>query len=155
MKLTMMECLKGMAHEMCWGIRDAVQRINNFNRYAFYGLKAVTRKPRLFVEKLCQQSFAHIDEQLSKKGTPRELRKAAGFVLMLPAIAVRVALVGIVIALWVWHAPQVAVRVWTSVAAADQYPNKKGTPKKSRPWQRLDDFDDVRARIRELSYPKH
>jgi len=154
MELTVMECLKGMASEMCWGIRDAKQRFVNFTCYAYYGLKAATRKPRSFVDGLCRQSFHHIDKQLSKKGAPFELRKIAGLALAVPTVVVRTVLIGGVIALWVWNAPQVAVRVWTSMEAADQYPDKKRTPKKSRPWQRLDDFDDVRARIRELSYPK-
>lgn len=151
MELTVMECLEGMASEMCWGIRDVIQRFTNFTRYAYYGLMAATRKPRLFVDKLCRQSFDHIDEQLSKQGAPCALRKVAGFALALPTIVVRAVLVGGVIALWLWNAPQVAVRVWASVEAADQYPNKKRTPKESRRLKRLDDFDDVRVRVSELT----
>jgi len=108
MELTVMECLKGMASEMCWGIRDAKQRFVNFTCYAYYGLKAATRKPRSFVDGLCRQSFHHIDVQLSKKGAPPVLRKVAGLALAVPTVVVRTVLIGGVIALWVWNAPQVA-----------------------------------------------
>lgn len=62
--------------------------------------------------------------------------------------------IGVVAGFWVYQLPSAVVLVWSSVPRMDSPPNKKRTPKKSRPWQRLDDFRDVRARIRELSYPK-
>ncbi len=151
MEPTMTECLKGMASEMCWGIYDVSQRFFNFNRYAYLGLKAAVRETRSFVEGWCRRSYEHIDKHLSKRGTPWEIRKVVSVLLAVPTIVIRVAFVGVVVALWTWNAPQIAVRVTRSVVAANQYPSKKRTPKKSRPWERLDDFDDVRVRVSELT----
>lgn len=84
------------------------------------------------------------------EGMPSAMRWVAATVLIGPVYVVRVALIGIVAVLWVYHAPRVAVFTWNTIAAAES-PNKKRTPKKSRPWQRLDDFDDVRVRVSELT----
>lgn len=62
--------------------------------------------------------------------------------------------IGVVAGFWVYQLPSAVALVWSSIPHMDSPPNTKRTPKKSRPWQRLDDFRDVRARIRELSYPK-
>lgn len=84
------------------------------------------------------------------EGVPTAVRWVAAAVLVGPVYAVRFALIGIVAGLWIYHAPRVAVFVWSTVASVDS-PNTKRTPKRSRPAQRLDDFDDVRVRISELT----
>lgn len=84
------------------------------------------------------------------QGMPSAARWVAAAVLVGPVYAVRFALIGIVTGLWIYHAPRVAVFTWNTVASVE-LPNKKRTPKKSRPRQRLDDFDDVRVRVSELT----
>jgi len=84
------------------------------------------------------------------QGLPSAVRWVAAAVLVGPVYAVRLALIGLVAGLWVYHAPRVAVFTWNTIARVES-PNKKRTPKKSRPWQRLDNFDDVRVRVSELT----
>jgi len=82
------------------------------------------------------------------EGKSSAVRLVAAVVLVWPLYLVRFTLIGVVAGLWVWHAPQVAIRVWSTVVRLEST-NERRTPKKSRPWQRLDNFADVRARIRE------
>ena len=154
MKMTLTKCLKGMANEMRWGVSDAVGHSVEFTRYLLYAIEAVADDVSEFLGWLYKRGYSQVDAQLSKRGTPVELRSVLGLVIGLPALVVRIAIIGIVAVLWVVHAPRVVFHAWDAVAKVEQYPNKERTPKKSRPWQRLDDFDDVRTRIRELSYPK-
>jgi len=89
------------------------------------------------------------------QGKPSAVRWVAAVVLVWPIYAVRYALIGVLICLWLYHAPRVAMLTWSTVTNVEHYPNKKRTPKKSQPWQKLDDFDDVRVRVSELTqYPK-
>ena len=155
MNVTLKECLEGMAAEMRWGISDAVDHSVKFTRYLLYAVEAVAGEVSRFFGWLCKRGYSQVDVQLSKRGTPVELRSALGFVIGLPALVVRIALIGVVALLWVIHAPRVVFHTWDTIVKVEQYPNKKRTPKKSRPWQRLDDFDDVRVRVSELTqYPK-
>ena len=155
MKVTLKECLEGMAAEMRWGVSDAVDHSVRFTRYLLYALEAIAGSCGEFFGWLYKRGYSQVDAQLTKRGTPVELRSALGVIIGLPALVVRVILIVIVAGLWLFHAPQVAFHAWNTLVKVEQYPNKKGTPKKSRPWQRLDDFDDVRVRVSELTqYPK-
>lgn len=80
-------------------------------------------------------------------------RFACNMVVVWPVLLVRYCLIAAVVVLWLTHGPR-SFHSLLSSAERIETPNTKRTPKKSRPWQRLDDFRDVRARIRELSYPK-
>jgi len=151
MKITMKECLMEMANEMRWGISDAFVHSVNFLRLVLYAIAIAGRTIGRVAGKLYLHGFAQIDAQLSRKGTPSDLISVVGIVFAVPALAVRLAVVGIVAVLWAIHAPQVVVHAWTTFAKVEQFPNKNRTPKKSRPWQRLDDFDDVRVRVSELA----
>ena len=91
----------------------------------------------------------HLEEVLSA------MRWVIKAVLLLLAFIVSYVPIGVLAACWVYNAPNAFTLVWKSIERMETTPNKKRTPKKSRPWERLDDFDDVRARIRELSYPEH
>jgi hypothetical protein len=84
------------------------------------------------------------------QGMPSAVRWVAAAVLVGPVYLIRFALFGLVAGLWAYHAPRVAVFTWNTIAGVES-PNKKRTPKKSRPWERLDDFDDVRVRVSELT----
>lgn len=84
------------------------------------------------------------------EGIPSAMRWVAVTVLVGPVYAVRVALIGILAALWIYHAPRVAVFTLQNIARAES-PNNKRTPERSRSLQRLDDFDDVRVRVSELT----
>lgn len=101
--------------------------------------------------KLARSSFSHADAMLSRKGTPIELRWLFSVLLAWPMLVVRVALIGIVLALWIMHAPGVFVRTTRTIANVESIPNKKRTPKKHRVESQLVDFSDVRTRIRELA----
>jgi len=147
MKVTFKECLEGMATEIRWGVLDALTHSVNFTRYLLYAIEVVVGRACRIFGWIYQRGFSQVDAQLSRRGTPVELRSALGFVIGIPALVVRVALIGVVAILWVTNAP----RVWNTLVKVEQYPNKKRTPKKSRPWQRLDDFDDVRVRVSELT----
>ena len=151
MKVTFKECLEGMATEIRWGVSDAFTHSVKFTRYFLYAIEVVVERAWRSCGWIHRRGFSQIDVQLSKRGTPVELRSALGFVFGIPALAVRIALIGIVAFLWVTHAPQVAFHAWDTLVKVEQYPNKKRTPKKSRPWKRLDDFDDVRVRVSELT----
>ncbi|MEO2030672.1 MAG: hypothetical protein ABGZ35_01160 [Planctomycetaceae bacterium] len=59
--------------------------------------------------------------------------------------------IGVAVVVWAYHVPSAVALVWSSVPRLESTPNKKRTPKKSRPWERLDDFDDVRVRVSELT----
>jgi len=59
--------------------------------------------------------------------------------------------IGVVAGFWAYQIPSAVALVWSSVPRMESTPNKKRTPKKSRPWERLDDFDDVRVRVSELT----
>jgi hypothetical protein len=63
----------------------------------------------------------------------------------------------LVASVWVVQLPKAIDRLVTAYQFAidEGSAPKKRTPQKSRTWQRLDDFDDVRARIREqMQSPK-
>ncbi|MEM8669254.1 MAG: hypothetical protein AAGG48_17155 [Planctomycetota bacterium] len=155
MKVTLKECLEGMAAEMRWGISDAVDHSVKFTRYLLCAVEVLAGHACRIFGWFYKRGFSQVDTQLSRRGTPVELRSALGFTLGIPALAVRIALIGVVALLWVIHAPRVVFHTWDTIVKVEQYPNKKRTPKKSRPWQRLDDFDDVRVRVSELTqYPK-
>ncbi|QDV83800.1 hypothetical protein [Planctomycetes bacterium TBK1r] len=151
MKVTLTECLEGMAAEIRWGVSDALDHSVKFTRYLLYAIEAVAGYAGEFFGWLYKRGYSQVDVQLSKRGTPVELRSALGFVIGLPALVVRLVLIGIVAGLWLFHAPQVAVHAWDTLVKVEQSPNKKRTPKKSRPRKRLDDFDDVRVRVSELT----
>lgn len=151
MKVTFKECLEGMAAEIRWGVSDALTHSVNFTRYLLYAIEAIAGYAGEFFGWFYKRGYSQVDVQLSKRGTPVELRSALGFVIGLPALVVRIVLIGIVAFLWIVHAPQVAFHAWDTLVKVEQYPNKKRTPKKSRPWERLDDFDDVRVRVSELT----
>ena len=154
MKVTFTECLEGMAVEIRWGVSDAVTHSVRFTRYLLCAIQAVAGFVCRILGWLCRRGFSQVDAQLSKRGIPVELRSALGFALGVPALVVRIVLIGGVAILWVIHGPRAYTHARDTLAKVEQNPNKERTPKKSRPWQRLDDFDDVRTRIRELSYPK-
>lgn len=151
MKVTLTECLKGMATEIRWGVSDAFTHSVNFTRYLFDAIEVVIDRACKIFGWFYKRGYSQVDVQLSKRGTPVELRSALGFVIGLPALVVRFVLIGIVAGLWLFHAPQVAVHAWDTLVKVEQSPNKKRTPKKSRPRKRLDDFDDVRVRVSELT----
>ena len=155
MKMTLTDCLKGMAAEIRWGVSDALDHSVNFTRYLLYAVEAVTGYGGEFFGWLYKRGYSQVDAQLTKRGTPVELRSALGMIIGLPALVVRIALIGIVSGLWLFHAPQVAFHAWNTLVKVEQYPNKKRTPKKYRPKNGPDNFDDVRVRISELTqYPK-
>lgn len=151
MNVTFKECLEGMADEIRWGVSDALTHSVNFTRYLLYAIEVVVGRTRRILGWIYQRGFSQVDVQLSKRGTPVELRLVLGFVFGIPALAVRIALIGIVASLWVIHAPEVVFHAWDTFTTVEQYPNKKRTPKKSRPLERLDNFDDVRVRVSELT----
>lgn len=155
MKVTLKECLEGMATEIRWGVSDAVDHSVKFTRYLLYAVEALAGHACRIFGWFYKRGFSQVDTQLSRRGTPVELRSVLGFTLGFPALVVRFVLIGVFIALWVINGPRVLLHTWDTIAKVEQYPNKKRTPKKIRPWQRLDDFDDVRVRVSELTqYPK-
>ena len=82
--------------------------------------------------------------------TPNVIRWVIMEVVYWPILVVRVVIIVAVLGLWVINGPRVASLVWSSARNAEATPSKNRTPKKSRALQKLlDDFDDVRARIRE------
>jgi hypothetical protein len=82
--------------------------------------------------------------------TPNVIRWVITEFVVWPIVAVRVVIIVAVLGLWVINGPRVAWLVWKSLPRVESTPNKNRTPKKSRTLQKLlDDFDDVRARIRE------
>ncbi len=88
------------------------------------------------------------------KELPAPCRWIIGAMFVWPIYAIRYALIVVLIVLWVCNAPRVARFTLNNIARVESL-NKKRTPKKSRPWQRLDDFDDVRVRVSELTqWPK-
>lgn len=82
-------------------------------------------------------------------GLPGTFRLCISMLTVWPVMFVRFCLLAAVIAFWLIHWPNAVYRVWKGIEQIDT-PNKERTPQKSRPSQRLDDFDGVRARIREL-----
>ncbi|WP_143549114.1 hypothetical protein [Rhodopirellula bahusiensis] len=151
MKMTLKECLQGMAAEIRWGISDAAEHSVRFTHFLLDAVGAVLGGVSRLLGRPYRRGFSQVDTQLAKRGTPEELRKAIGFALGFPALVVRIALIGVVAILWVVYAPQVVFHTWETVVKVDRYPNKKRTPKMSRPTQRVDDFDDVRVRVSELT----
>lgn len=85
------------------------------------------------------------------QGKPSVVRWVAAVVWIWPIYAVRYALIGILASLWVYHGPRSFALVWSRATRVESTPNKKRTPKKSRPLRRLDNFDDVRVRVSELT----
>lgn len=85
------------------------------------------------------------------KEKPSVVRWVTAAVLVWPLTVTRYALMGVLLLLWVWKAPRVAIEVLNTIAHAASTPNEKRTPKESRHRQRRDDFDDVRVRISELT----
>lgn len=82
--------------------------------------------------------------------TPNVIRWVITEFVVWPIVVVRVVIIVAVLGLWVINGPRVASLVWSSVPRVESTPDKNRTPKKSRALQKLlDDFDDVRARIRE------
>ncbi|EMB16324.1 hypothetical protein RE6C_02689 [Rhodopirellula europaea 6C] len=43
------------------------------------------------------------------------------------------------------------MQTWEAIAKVESSPNKKRTPSENRPQKRLRDFNDVRARVSELT----
>lgn len=101
--------------------------------------------------KLVRSSFSSVDAVLSRKGMPIEFRWLFSVLLAWPIFVVRYTLIGIVAVLWIEHGPPSFVYAWQTIANVQSTPNKKRTPQKHRPVFEVDAFDDVRARIRELS----
>ncbi|QDT13481.1 hypothetical protein K239x_54990 [Planctomycetes bacterium K23_9] len=85
------------------------------------------------------------------QGKPSVVRWVAAVVWIWPVYAVRCALIGIVAGLWVYHGPSSFALVWSRATHMESRPNKKRTPEKSRIGNRLDDFNDVRVRVSELT----
>ena len=83
------------------------------------------------------------------QGKPSVVRWVATVVLVWPVILARVVIIVALAGLWAINAPRVAMLTWNSIVRMES-PNQERTPKMSRPLQRLDDFDGVRARIRGL-----
>ena len=151
MKMTFTRCLKGMANEMRWGVSDACLHCVNFTRYLLYAINALAGGAFEICRKLHWRGFSQVDAQLSRRGTPIELRWAVGYALGGPALVVRFLLLGVFLILVVVHGSQACLHLVKTISNVEQYPNKKRTPKKSRPWNGPDEFDDVRVRISELA----
>ncbi len=151
MKITLKDCLQGMASEIRWGISDAAKHSMDFALHLTGAIGAVLGGVSRFFGKHYRRGFSQVDGQLAKRGTPAELRKSLGFVIGFPALVVRIALIGIVATMWVVYAPQVVFHTWETVVKVERNLNKKRTPKKRRATQRLNDFNDVRVRVSELT----
>ena len=81
MKVTLTECLKGMAAEMRWGVSDAVDHSVKFTRYLLYAVEALAGHACRIFGWFYKRGFSQVDTQLSRRGTPVELRSVLGFTL--------------------------------------------------------------------------
>ncbi len=111
------------------------------------GLRSVIRR----MKKLSRSHSSQTEWLLRRRGMTSELRWIFAVLLVWPMMLFRLAVIGLVAALWLMHAPQVAVQTWETIAKVESSPNKKRTPSENRPQKRLGDFNDVRARVSELT----
>ncbi len=88
------------------------------------------------------------------QGMPIPVRWILGSAFSIPILIVQYGLIAGTIVVWAKNAPQAWKRLATSARLASQTSSKRRTPTEIQSLPRLN-FDDVRARINELTeYPK-